>query len=486
MKNHGDKRNPSAEMTITSAERRWLLYLFDLAALNGGFLLTLVYRKDYQLSWDLVARNPNWFLLLNGLWFLIGYLFQVYDIEKAGQVRTAFLPVVSSGLLVNLLFNFIPYLPPTLPDSRLPLLLAILLPLLLLLFGRLLYLVIFTQARFRRKLIIVGAGWAGRTIFQALSEHAQTYYEVIGFIDDDPKKIAAGVEVSIFDSELGGEHSISAPVLGISESLVDLVERYGVSTIVLAITRDVGGSLYQVLSDCLQREIKVIPMPLLYEELTGKVPVEHIGDHWSVSMPLDQAGTQIAWHALKRVFDLFWSLLGLIFLIVLFPLIALAIKLDSKGPVVYTQERMGRNGRIFKVYKFRSMVANAEQSGAVWAQQDDPRVTRVGKLLRKTHLDEFPQFWNILKGEMSVVGPRPERPEFVKELAEEIPFYRVRLAVKPGMAGWGLIHQGYGASKRDALEKLQFDLYYIKHQSVWLDLHILLKTILEAVSFRGR
>jgi len=244
-------------------------------------------------------------------------------------------------------------------------------------------------------------------------------------------------------------------VLGSSQDLLRIIEQRHVSTLVLAITRNVGDELYQVLTDCLQREVEIIPMPLLYEQLTGKVPVEHIGDHWSVSMPLIQPGTGIAWHAMKRIFDLFWASLGLIFLTVFSPLIALAIKVDSKGPILYTQERMGRNGKIFRVYKFRSMVQNAETDQAIWAQKDDSRVTRMGRLLRRTHVDEFPQFWNILKGDMSVVGPRPERPEFIGELSEEIPFYRVRLAVKPGMAGWGLIHQGYGASKEDALDSIK-------------------------------
>lgn len=134
----------------------------------------------------------------------------------------------------------------------------------------------------------------------------------------------------------------------------------------------------------------------------------------------------------------------------------------------------------------RSKVSDAEKGNAVWAEKKDPRVTRVGRLLRKTHVDEFPQFLNILKGEMSAVGPRPERPEFVEELVREIPFYRVRHAVKPGMAGWGLVKQGYGATKEDALVKLRYDLYYIKHQSLWLDLIILLKTIIDTLTFRGR
>ena len=170
----------------------------------------------------------------------------------------------------------------------------------------------------------------------------------------------------------------------------------------------------------------------------------------------------------------------------LIPFIAFAIYIDSPGPIFYAQERVGRYGKIFKVYKFRSMVTDAEKGGAVWAEKNDARTTRVGRFLRKVHIDEFPQFINILRGEMSVVGPRPERPEFVEELGNEIPFYRVRHAVKPGMAGWGLVNQGYGSSKKDALVKLQYDLYYIKHQSLWLDFVILAQTVKDALSLGGR
>jgi len=185
--------------------------------------------------------------------------------------------------------------------------------------------------------------------------------------------------------------------------------------------------------------------------------------------------------------DIVLTSTGLFFLGPALPFIALAIYLDSPGPIFYTQERVGKGGKTFRAHKFRSMVPNAEKKGKpAWAQEGDPRVTRVGRLLRATHVDEFPQFLNIIKGEMSAVGPRPERPEFVPELEKEIPFYRTRHCVKPGMAGWALVKQGYGASREDALIKLQYDLYYIKHQSVWLDVVILLKTIVDTVTLRGR
>ena len=238
--------------------------------------------------------------------------------------------------------------------------------------------------------------------------------------------------------------------------------------------------------DCLELDVEIVPMPLLYEQLTGRVPVEHVGDNWYVSMPVNHSGTGTLWPLVKRVMDVALASIGLVLLTVATPFIAAAIYLDSPGPIFYTQERVGKGGRRFRAYKFRSMVPDAETGEAVWAAKGDKRITRVGRLLRKTHVDELPQFVNILKGEMSAVGPRPERPEFVEELAREVPFYRVRHAVRPGMAGWALVKHGYGGSREATLLKLQYDLYYVKHQSLWLDIVVLLKTLVDSLSLRGR
>jgi lipopolysaccharide/colanic/teichoic acid biosynthesis glycosyltransferase len=180
------------------------------------------------------------------------------------------------------------------------------------------------------------------------------------------------------------------------------------------------------------------------------------------------------------------AIIGLVITLVLFPFIAGAIYLNSPGPILYTQERSGRAGRRFKIIKFRSMVPDAEQEGeAIWATQNDDRVTGVGKFLRLTRLDELPQLINVLKGEMSIVGPRPERPEFIDHLQEEIPFYRARLSVKPGLTGWAQVQYRYGSTVQDALIKLEYDLYYIKYRSLPLDLLIILRTIRVMLTFKG-
>ena len=484
IKNRGNQNIYKSSISNTG---RWLLLvILDLLALNGGFLLSLFYRHDYELNWMLVKDNPVWFLLLNGLWFFLGYFFQIYDLQRAGRFDSAFFKVIGVSLLTLGIFNFIPYFPPVLPPSRQPLFISILLPVVLIFIERGLYVWGVRNIITKNRVLIVGAGRSGRTVCRVLHNRAQMVYQVVGFIDDDPQKTGELISIKQTDSGKKLENPILFPVLGSSRQLLEIVSQQKVSIIVTAVTSEVNGELYQVLSDSMQQGVQIISMPLLYEQITGKVPVEHISDQWSVAMPLIHPGLSHIWRVNKRLFDLFWVFFGLLFLAAAFPLIAAAIYLDSPGPILYTQKRLGLNGKPFKMYKFRSMIPGAESGKAVWAEMNDPRITRVGKFLRKMHLDEFPQFFNILKGEMSVVGPRPERPQIVEQLAEDIPFFRVRQVVKPGMAGWGLIHHGYGASVEDAIVKLQYDLYYIKHQSLWLDLYILSRTFRNAIRFRGR
>lgn len=458
------------------SERRLLLVALDLLALDWALLLSLALRPRYSLSGKLILQHPSWFLLLNLLWLGLAHAFDLYNLRTAGRLPAAASAVLKAGVPTAVIYLLIPFVTPALPSSRLELIAFPVLLIGLLLATRGFFALVLAQSFSHRRALIVGAGWAGCSIAEALVEHGDGTYDVVGFVDDDPAK--QGGQISVSDSTFY--------ILGDRHAIPRLISRHGVTTLVMAITHEVNGQLLQVMMECLELGVEVIPLPVLYEQMTGRVPIEHVGDNWYVAMPLRHPGTGAVWPMIKRLMDILLSSLGLLCLGLAFPFIALAIHLDSPGPIFYTQKRVGRGGREFTLYKFRSMVTDAEKEGAVWAEESDPRVTRVGRFLRKTHVDEFPQFLNILKGDMSAVGPRPERPEFIEELAREIPFYRVRHAVKPGMAGWGLVRQGYGSSKEDALIKLQHDLYYIKHQGLWLDLVILLKTVLDTVTLRGR
>jgi exopolysaccharide biosynthesis polyprenyl glycosylphosphotransferase len=332
---------------------------------------------------------------------------------------------------------------------------------------------------FNCRALIFAAGRAGCMIAQAIAKHSNNGCQIIGFIDDDPAKEGAAIDI-------GSEDTPKYTVLGNRHALPKLISQHGINTLIVAINQVIDNKLEEILTRCANLGMRIVPMPVLYEYLTGRVPLEHVNNEWYMKMPLQHPGTGKLNRFIKRMSDIILASLGILCWAPMFPLIALAIYLDSPGPLFYAQDRVGKSGSVFKAYKFRSMVPDAERGNAVWAQKNDPRITRVGRILRKTHIDEFPQFINILKGEMSAVGPRAERPEFEQELEKEIPFYNVRHAVKPGMAGWGLVNQGYGASKEDAKVKLEYDLYYIKNQSLRLDMLILLKTIVDTLTLRGR
>ena len=475
------ERGQPFQLSLPVFERRLVLIALDLLAVNTALFAGLWVSSGQNPSWILLIQHAWRFVLASALWLPLGFSFDTYALAIASRFRTSAGAVLRAGFAVwaiTLVFLYPAFstgLPLAAPAAYLGS------TLLFLLAGRGLYVLVLVRPMFNRRALIIGAGRAGREMADTILEHQNGAHQVVGFVDDDRRKLD-----HIIATRMNGRSATVLRVLGARETLPELIARHRITTLVLAVTDRIDGKLLQTLMDCLESGVEIVPMPLLYEQLTGRVPIEHVGENWYVAMPIDHPSTRAIRLVANRVFDVLSAGVGMLFLLAALPVIAAAIYLDCPGPIFYKQKRVGKGGRTFWVYKFRSMVPNAENGRAVWAQKDDPRVTRVGALLRKTHIDEFPQFLNILKGQMSAVGPRPERPEFVEELAACIPFYRVRHAVKPGMAGWGLVNQGYGDSKEDALLKLQYDLYYIKHQSLWLDIVILLKTVMDTIGFRGR
>ena len=484
----GETREPF-HFPIQISERRLLLVTLDLLAINVGLAVGVGLRPDYASGWQLPLLYPHWFLLLSGIYLVFANAFDSYNLRRAAHMSDAAEAVAKSGFLAILIFMLIPYLTPSLPPSRRYLVLFPVIALTFLLVGRAFYVATLARLFFRRRTLIIGAGWAGSTVLQALRQHGDDTYHIVGFIDDDPVKAEMAVmagRTTAADTSVEVAPPDAPRVIGNRNDLDELLSTQRVKSLILAINHDIDAELLQCLMGCLERGVEIIPMSDLYEQLTGHVPVEHVQANWYVAMPLQHPGSGTLGPTVKRILDFVFSSLGMLLLGVILPFIALAIYIDSPGPIFYTQPRVGKGGRLFKIYKLRTMIPDAEKGTAVWAQKKDKRVTRVGRILRKLHIDEFPQFLNVFNGDMSVVGPRPERPEFVERLEKEIPFYRVRHAVKPGMAGWGLVRQGYAATKGDQLVKLQYDLYYIKHQSTWLDIVVLTRSVLRAMAFRGR
>jgi len=323
---------------------------------------------------------------------------------------------------------------------------------------------------FRRRAVIVGVNAAGETLVNELKSVGRPGINILGYIDESCKS---------------RREADGLAILGSGSNLRSMASCGMIDMIIMALDYKANPELYQEAFDASRLGISVVPLALVYESISGKIPLDHIGDQWSAAIQSERfiSPLYLCWN---RMLDLAFGLCGLVALCLVFPILALLISLDSPGPNFYSQERAGYRGRTFRMLKFRSMSANAEQSpDGEWTTEHDPRVTRIGRFMRATHLDELPQALNILRGDMSLIGPRPERPAYIAELAKENIFYSYRLSIKPGLTGWAQVKYGYGSGERDELVKLQYDLYYIKHRSFLLDILIILKTVSEVVLGHG-
>jgi len=452
-----------------------LLIVVDVLLVSFAVLVALwlwAWVGERAFTLDFVQARWFWFPLLTGAWWLLAALSDLYNVPVAGRRTEVTWRIALVVLGMGISYLAVYFVSPRNALPRLFFLFFSAVALIGTVLWRWAYATVFTLPPLSRRILIVGAGWAGRTLAQALAGRDGADYHVIGFVDDDPEK--QGAEVA------------GLPVLGGSSDLRALVQAHQADEVVLAVTHAMRGELFQALMDCRAIGIRVMRMPDLYERLTKRIPVEHVDEGWALDALNGFSALAHLGRAAKRLLDLACGLVGLVGLGLFIPLVALAIWLEDRGPIFYTQVRSGLDDKPFRVLKFRTMCSGAEEDGQPqWARRNDRRVTRVGRLLRKIRLDELPQVINVLRGEMSVVGPRPERPEIIAELEEQIPFYRTRLIVKPGLTGWAQIHYGYGSSVKDALIKLQYDLYYIRYQSVWLDLYIILRTAGVLLRFQG-
>ena len=451
-----------------------LLVVGDLLAaiISTIAALALWSRFDYlTLSEEFVRARAGWFVLLPVVWILL--LINSYDVRRAASWPETVRNVITAAMVGTMLYlgiYFFRSAPGSLP-RRGPFYFLIF-TVALTLIWRFIYVRIFTGPAFMRRVLFVGAGSSGTAMLNIIQNLNPSPFYVVGMIDDDQSK--HGLEFE------------GVKVLGDSSEMEHIIQDENVSDIIVAILGSMNGEMFQALLDAQERWVEIIRMPVLYEELLGRVPIQHLESDWLLRSFVDEVRTSSLYLIAKRLLDIFASLVGILLLAIMFPWISLAILIESGRPILFTQTRLGQGGKSYELVKFRTMVQDAEADGeAQWAQEGDPRMTRVGRILRRMHLDEFPQFINVLKGDMSMVGPRPERPELVAELEKQIPFYRARLLVKPGIGGWAQVNYGKGSSVEGSAEKLEFDLYYIKHRSFFLDIWIIIRSIGSALGFRG-
>jgi exopolysaccharide biosynthesis polyprenyl glycosylphosphotransferase len=462
---------------ILPGEQRALLILGDLLmgilALLGGIYAWSVADGWIRFSLEFFQLRVNWwFYMLPLAWMLL--LIDLYDLHRAADWQRTLRGVGVAALVGGFAYLLVYFIAPD-PRfiNRRAVAAFLLLVIALTLLWRWLYIRLYTAQGMTRRVLVVGAGANGHTLAEVYHQLNPPPFTLLGYIDDDPEK--TGTEVEKFRVFSG------------SDQLLNLIETLNVTEVVVSITGEMHGQTFQTLLDVQERGIEVTRMQTLYEALLGRVPIHHLESDWVLRSFVDEARASSFYLVFSRALDVIGSLVGLIIFWVLFPFLALAITIDDGLPIFFWQPRLGKGGREFKMVKLRTMIKEAEADGrARLAVENDPRVTRVGNFLRSTRLDELPQFWNVLRGEMSLVGPRAERAELVKKFQQQIPFYRARLLAKPGVTGWAQINYGYASTVEDTGVKLEYDLYYIKHRSILMDIIIMLRTVSTVLGRKGR
>lgn len=473
-----DKLNgrPNGKFRFERREQTLLLVLGDFmaASLALGVALLVWARGDTWLGLSLAflrERIPAWFYLLPLLWMVL--MADSYDIRKAGNLKSTLrsLGVSLIGCAAIYLVIYFASKPNSLP--RFGVAIFLVLAVLFTLIWRLLYVRLFTTASKQKRALIIGAGRAGSALAQIVAEQDPAPFTLVGLIDDDPAKKGTLVE--------------GYPVLGNHKDIRDIVEAHHITDMILAISNAMSPAMFQKILTAQEKGMNMATMQETFESLTNRVPIELLEPDWIIRSFIERKPASGLYRLSKRLMDLAFSLIGMVGLAILFPILALLIRIDSKGPIIFKQVRLGRGGVPYTILKFRTMKDNQDmEREALVTSTHDPRVTRFGRYMRKTHLDELPQIFNVLRGEMSFVGPRSEREELVCIFQREVPFYRARMLVKPGITGWAQIHQNYAETVAETATKLEYDLYYIEHASILMDISIILRTITNVLGFKGR
>lgn len=454
--------------------RRVFLVAVEGLLLYAVAMTAAIVRVGPSFAWEMFDR-AGWLklLLMTVVVQLCFYLFDLYDLPAPRRYRVIAANIAKGLATSTVLLAILFYAVPSLEVGRGVFLANLAMAWVAMSAWRMV--VIWTEGHahlgVRERVLILGSGANAVEVARATLERRGSGLRVVGFADSNP--------------DLIGKSLINPSVIGLIQDVPQLVEQHAVDRIVVAV-EDRRGILptEHLLNLSLSGRVAVEDSACYYERLTGKIATEFLRPSWLI-FSRSSRYSRVADHA-RRVLNAGLATTGLILSLPLMILVAIAIKLDSRGPVLYTQKRVGRNGRTFKMIKFRSMQVGAEaDSGPVWAQKSDPRVTRVGRVIRQLRLDELPQFINILRGDMNFVGPRPERPVFVQHLSEVIPYYSQRHLVRPGLTGWAQIKYPYGASVEDAIEKFRYDLYFIKNRSLMLEAGILFETAKTVMFGRG-
>ncbi|WP_295334990.1 exopolysaccharide biosynthesis polyprenyl glycosylphosphotransferase [Flavobacterium sp.] len=453
------------------SERKILLRIFDfISVLFSLYFVGIIFQFDY---FNISATNYYWTIVLGLYLLFFGSVFEMYNLQVASNQYQVIKSIILTTSITVLSYLLTPIYTPVLPSNRLQILIFFFAIFGALFIWRMVYVRFFASNRFVKKVILVCDKEQVKELVDGL-ESADPHYRVLGFVNSD--------STNLTDIDLKDIEHIDIDKLEL------FVKQNSISEVVIASQKTDGITvkLYNQLIYLLENGYIIREYTQVYENITQRIPVQYVSRDFYRYFPFSRSNQNHLYLIVVRFLEIIISLIGLALGLILIPIVLVGNIIGNKGKLFYTQERVGRNGKVFRILKFRTMVKNAEKAGAVFATSNDSRVTPFGKIMRKSRIDEFPQFYNILKGEMAVIGPRPERPIFVNEIAEVMPFYETRHVIKPGLTGWAQVNYSYGETIDDSLIKLQYDLYYIKHRSLFLDFNILFKTFSTVLFYRGQ
>lgn len=463
--------NQKSNIHFDISERKVLLRILDVFCVLGVLYgVGLVFDFDY---FKINSTHWVWSILLGVYLMVFATIFELYDLQKASNFEVVVKNIILTASVTVLFYLLTPFYSPELPENRIQIVYFYLAINVALFVWRYAYISLIATPRFFKRVLIIGDG-SEVDLIASILHKADPNYRVIGFVNTENKKYKP-LEINPL-YEFNGK------------DLKELIKDHAVSEIVISSpsAKGIRRSMYNQLLDLVESGFQIREYTQVYEELTKRVPVHHVDKDFYRYFPFSRSNQNKLYLFFHRILDILFSLIGLVFGVLILPIILIGNLIGNRGPLFYTQERVGRNGKVFRIIKLRSMVVDAEKDGAQYAEAKDVRITKFGRFLRKTRFDEVPQFLNVIRGDMSVIGPRPERPVFVKELSDIIPFYEVRHIVKPGVTGWAQVNAEYGVSHEDTLEKLQYDLYYIKRRSLFLDISIVIKTLSTIIFYRGQ
>jgi len=436
--------------------KKTILILGDIGLLYISLYLTLMIRYGYLVEQNIWSRHLIPFSVVFLTWLVVFFINDFYDLKTS--YNTAALSnslikifIINGSIAVAIFYFFAPFIDSIKPQRVL--IIDLLITIVLIFAWRKIFFKFIKSSNIANKVLIIGQNKLSEELVEQIKRRPQLGYQVMTLenLPDDLNNFCLNNNIDILVSTLDLKNEMVA----------------------------------RKIFDCLSLEIDVYNINSFYEQITNSIPVEYIDHSWFLENLTEHS--KKLYEITKRLMDMVLAIIGLMVAIILMPIITVIIKLESPGPIIFKQTRTGKNGKTFTAMKLRSMIDDAEKNGAQWAQKNDKRITKFGSFMRKTRIDEIPQLLNILRGEMSFVGPRPERPEFVEILEKEIPFYKERLLVKPGLAGWAQLYgPAYGGSETETLEKLKYDLYYIKNRNLFLDLSVILKTIRVVLNQRGQ